>query len=453
MAPLADNPTRILVRPDSSIAVERSRFRLRIDKGAHKGRELVSAQDRVVVGNHPGADLVLDDPAVSRSHFEIIADPRGHLLRDLDSTNGTRVQGVRVIEAFLPVRARVGAGSTELSFTVLDESESVPLHPVGSFGALLGQSPAMRALFDRLACVADRNVAVLIEGESGTGKELAARALHEASLRKKEPFVVLDCGAIARTLLEAELFGHQKGAYTGAQHARAGAFQRAHGGTLFLDEIGELDLELQPRLLGAIERREVKPIGASDPVAVDVRIIAATNRELAREVNRGTFREDLYYRLAAVRVTMPPLREHLEDIPLLCRQFLEAQGQRDQTHYELDEATLRRLGTRAWPGNVRELRNVLEQIVAFGIDEVELPAAQVAKSDDGSPAGDRKAPWEGLSFHDAKAAVVDKFERDCLHGVLAEHKGNITASARALALDRVHFLRLLDKHGLRKLRS
>jgi DNA-binding NtrC family response regulator len=288
----------------------------------------------------------------------------------------------------------------------------------------------MRVVFSRLARIAGRDSTLLLEGESGTGKELAAEAVHEASSRSAGPFVVVDCGSIPRALLEAELFGHERGAYTGANRARLGAFVHADGGTIFLDEVGELDIELQPRLLGVLERREVKPIGGSQPIPVNVRIIAATNRDLRREVNRGAFREDLYYRLAVASVRLPALRERSEDIPALVRSFLEQQG----VNTPPDESMLQRLIRRSWPGNVRELRNAVEQIVAFGIEEVSLDEAP-----------ERPAAID-VPFKIAKARLVEGFERDYLVSVLAQFKGNITAAE----LDLVHFLRLLDRHGLRK---
>jgi len=442
------NPTRLIDRGALGVALERRRIRLKVEKGPSRGRDAVSSEERLVIGSHGSADFVVEDPAVSRMHCEIVAGRGGHLVRDLGSTNGTFVDGLRVMEAFLPKKARLGVGGTEISFALLSDADDVPLHPGGRFGPLVGDSPAMRALFERLARVAPRDTTVLLEGESGSGKELAAHALHDASGRRGGPFVVIDCGSLPRTLVEAELFGHERGAFTGATQAREGAFARAHGGTLFLDEVGELDLDLQPRLLGAIERKEVKPIGAAAAVPADVRIVAATNRDLLREVNRGTFREDLYYRLAVVRAVVPPLRERPDDVPLLVRHFLEEHSRRDGARYTLDDATVAALRQRPWPGNVRELRNVVEQIVALGIEEVEMPSATT-----GPIPGDGTAVDLSVSFRDGKQAVVDKFELAYLKAVLAEHGGNITAAARAAGVDRVHFLRLLDKFGLRKPRA
>jgi DNA-binding NtrC family response regulator len=436
-----EEQTKITVRRDARTSVVRQRYRLTVERGAGLLGELVTSEERVIIGRSPQADLVVDDQFVSRIHCEIVAEPEGYVLRDLSSKNGTRVAGMLIREICLPAEARIAIGDAELSFGLLGGAEELKLHPEIRFGKLLGETNGMRAVFARLSRVAARDITLLLEGESGTGKELAAEAVHEASARRGKPFVVVDCGSIPRTLLEAELFGHERGAYTGANHSRLGAFVNADGGTIFLDEVGELDSELQPRLLGVLERREVKPIGAAQPIPVNVRVIAATNRDLRREANRGAFREDLYYRLAVATVRLPPLREHVSDIPLLVRHFLEQHSRNDGVDYQLDAEFLQRLMQRAWPGNVRELRNTVEQVVAFGIEEV-----AVVETPEQAP-----APLE-LPFKLAKAQLVEKFEREYLTAVLAQFKGNITAAASAAEIDRVHFLRLLDRHGLRKSR-
>jgi len=432
-----DELTKVTLRAEARRGVARQRFRLAVERGADFSSELISSEDRALIGRSPQADLVINDPFVSRMHCEVAAEEDGYVLRDLGSKNGTRVAGIRIREVQLPPNPRICIGGSEISFSVLGGAEEIGLHPEGRFGRLIGDSAAMRVVFTRLARIAGRDATLLLEGESGTGKELAAQAVHEASSRSGGPFVVVDCGSIPRALLEAELFGHERGAYTGANRARLGAFVHADGGTIFLDEVGELDIELQPRLLGVLERREVKPIGGSVPIPVNVRIIAATNRDLRREVNRGAFREDLYYRLAVACVRLPALRERSNDIPALVRYFLEQQG----VSAAPDEDMLQRLMRRSWPGNVRELRNAVEQIVAFGIEEVSL---------DGAP--ERPAAVD-VPFKIAKARLVEAFERDYLVSVLAQHRGNITAAANAAELDRVHFLRLLDRYALRKPRS
>jgi DNA-binding NtrC family response regulator len=428
-----DELTKVTLRAEPKRSVGRQRFRLAVERGADSSSELISSEDRALIGRSPQADLVINDPFVSRIHCEVAAEEDGYILRDLGSKNGTRVGGVRIREVHLPHSQRISIGGIEIAFSVLGGAD-IGMHPEGRFGRLIGDSASMRVVFSRLARIAGRDATLLLEGESGTGKELAAEAVHEASSRSAGPFVVVDCGSIPRALLEAELFGHERGAYTGANRARLGAFVHADGGTIFLDEVGELDIELQPRLLGVLERREVKPIGGAQPIPVNVRIIAATNRDLRREVNRGAFREDLYYRLAVASVRLPALRERTDDIPALVRYFLEQQGLESPP----EECMLLRLMRRSWPGNVRELRNAVEQIVAFGIEEVSLDEAP-----------ERPAAID-VPFKIAKARLVEGFERDYLVSVLAQHKGNITAAANAAELDRVHFLRLLDRYGLRK---
>ena len=423
------------------LPAQRPRFRLRIERGTGPRPDVVSSESRIVIGSSPQADLVIEHDSVSRLHCEIALEKQGFVLRDLGSLHGTWIAGIRVREVVLTSEAYIDVGATEVSFGIVSGVSELSLYPEGRFGGLIGESEAMRTAFDRLARVATREITVLLEGESGTGKELAARAIHENSSRRDGPFVVVDCGAISPTLVESELFGHERGAYTGASHARPGAFVRAHGGSIFLDEIAELDLALQPRLLGVLERREVKPVGASEPIPVNVRVIAAGNRDLRRLVNEGSFREDLYYRLAVGCVRLPALRERTSDIPLLVSHLLEQHSQRDGVRHMLSEAVVRRLMLRPWPGNVRELRNVVDRLVAFGSEEIPLELSKGLSRGMDQP------------FKLAKAQIVQCFEREYLAKVLAQSAGNITAAAAAAGLDRVHFLRLLDRHGLRKSRA
>jgi two-component system, NtrC family, response regulator GlrR len=418
-------------------------FRVRVERGAATPSELLCENDRLVIGSSPEAHLVLHDEAVSPIHCDIVPEGNMFVLRDLASKTGTWLAGVQVREVILAVPARLRVGGCEILFEPVVENEAAAAsRSYSGLGKLIGGSAAMRGVIDRLARVAERDTALLLEGESGTGKELAAEGVHQASQRSGGPFVVVDCGSIARTLIEAELFGHERGAYTGANQAREGAFVRAHGGTLFLDEIGELDIDLQPRLLGAIERREVKPIGAARPITVDVRIVAATNRDLRQEVARGTFREDLYYRMAVACVRLPPLRERPEDIPVLVQHFLRQHELADGIERVFDDDLAKRLASRPWPGNVRELRNAIEQIVAFGSDDVLPPQREVPV-----------AAACATPFKVAKARVIEQFEREYLSAMLAWKRGNITAAASAAEMDRVHLVRLLDRYGLRRKRE
>jgi two-component system response regulator GlrR len=312
------------------------------------------------------------------------------------------------------------------------------------FGELVARSQVMKDLFKRLQRIADRDTTLFIEGESGTGKELVARAVHVASARRAKPFVVVDCSSIPRTLIEAELFGYAKGAFTGATQAHQGKFVAANGGTVFLDEIGELDLDLQPRLLRVLERREVCPVGSTTPIPIDVRVISATHRNLRQEMTRKAFREDLFYRFAVASVKLPPLRERLEDIPILVDTFLAQHSARDGQRYELGDAAIRRMGGRAWPGNVRELRNAVEELLAFGDDPISGEERRVSDDSSNDVGLDELGP-----FKQEKAQLVSAFEERYLKTLLPRHGNNISASAVAAGLDRVHLLRLLDKYNLR----
>jgi DNA-binding NtrC family response regulator len=318
----------------------------------------------------------------------------------------------------------------------------------------------MRRIFALVGKVAPTDTTVLLTGESGTGKEVSARAIHEHSKRADGPFVVVDCAALPPTLIESELYGHERGAFTGADRARVGAFEAASGGTLFLDEIGELPLDLQTRLLGAIERRQIQPLGSTRSRAIDVRLVAATNRDLRREVNRGSFRADLYFRIAVVTIELPALRERPEDIPLYIEAFLAEHAAAGHP-LQLGADTIAELSARPWPGNVRELRNALERAAALG----EVEAASDIASDlcadrgraiDATVSGAETAATDThthadptVPFKTGKALLVDRFERAYVEALMQRHGGNITQAARSAEIDRVYLLRLLDKFGMR----
>ncbi len=410
------------------------------------------------IGAHAQNDLVLDAEGVSRIHCEIAADEHGFRLRDLGSTNGTHVDGMRAQDVYLRPGARLTIGRAELLFEPLAAEATVPLAEGDRFGPLVGRSAMMRELFHVLGRVAPTETTVLIQGESGTGKELVAEALHGASPRKGGPFVVFDCSAVSGALLESELFGHEKGAFTGAQGAREGCLEAADGGTLFLDEIGELPLELQPKLLRAVERRELRRVGGTTTRKVDVRIVAATNRDLAAEVNRGTFRDDLYYRLAVVRVRAPALRERAEDIPLLVEHFLRTilrdEGDVREALASLAPEAWRRLAEQPWRGNVRELRNLVERKLALGDDEAAFEMGLRNPADGvGAPAGAPRAQvTDGALFDpsrpmiEQREALLARFERGYLTALLAAHDGNFSRAAAAAGIDRMYFKRLFKKY-------
>jgi transcriptional regulator with PAS, ATPase and Fis domain len=414
------------------------RFRLSVTQGPDSGLVRVSNGHRLVIGTHESCQLVLSDRTVSRFHCEIDASSGRPFLRDCESLNGTLVQGLSVKQAYLSGRTTLRLGHSEVLFELATEQAKVRLSDRNRFGRLIGCSPAMRTLFAVLEGAAATDSTVLIEGESGTGKEVAAEALHELSPRADKPFVVVDCGAIPKDLVESELFGHRAGAFTGALTDRKGAFQLASGGTLFLDEIGELHPAIQPKLLGALERREIKPVGASQSERVDVRVIAATNRNLRAAVNARTFRSDLYYRLAVLEVSMPPLRERLEDLPMLVERFLADHGAGHEEVAALQRPEfIAELAQHRWPGNVRELRNYLERCVAFSAP-TPLPALLDGPDE----------PLEELARLPYKEAR-DAFQRQYVRALMRRSDNNITAAARTAGLERVYVYRLLRKHRLR----
>jgi DNA-binding NtrC family response regulator len=414
---------------------------LEVKNGPDKGATAQVRSLRFRAGALQGNDLQLKDPSVSGHHFEIQLEPLGYRIRDLGSRNGTFVGGTRVLDAFLPSPGVITAGATELSFRVTDDVVELPASSADRFGPLLGASLPMRELFAQLERLAQGEATVLVTGETGTGKELVAEALHENSPRASGPLVVVDCGALAPTLVESELFGHEKGAFTGANEARAGVFERAKGGTVFLDEIGELALELQPRLLRVLERREVQRLGGKAPVKVDVRIVAATHRELEAEVNKGKFRADLFYRLSVLRVQMPALRERLEDVPLLVEHFLTSLKLPGAA--AVDKATLDRLSAHAWPGNVRELRNAVERLAYGAAPFNAKPTVAVASTDGGGAGVDLEVP-----FLLQKEQLVGAFERRYAEALLKYSGDNLAKGARKAGLTRMAVVKMMTRLNL-----
>ena len=413
--------------------------RLVVMGGEHAGRTHAFAAQRLVVGADARADFVIDESSLSKFHCELRIVDGVTFVRDLGSRNGTLVDQVPVIEAPLRDGAVLSLGRTQLRFEVGSREVPLALSPRDRFGKLRGSSIAMRSIYPLLEAAAGTTTTVLLQGESGTGKDLAAESIHLESARRDGPFIVVDCGAIPGPLLEAELFGHEAGAFTGAKAARSGAFEAAAGGTLLLDEIGELALDLQPKLLRAIDRREVQRIGSVQRVPVDVRVIAATNRNLEEEVNARRFRSDLYFRIAVLVVTMPPLRTRTTDIPALVETVLDSLGDRNSamaralTSGELVPELLRH----GWPGNVRELRNYVESCLA----RQENALAAVPPPE---PTIDVTLPLRTV-----RERWLKHIERRYLEELLAAHGGNVSAAARAAGVDRVHMHRLLVKVGLR----
>jgi len=420
-------------------------------------REAGKATERVVVlegelfriGSHASNDLVITDPMVSRFHCRIARGPGGFRILDTGSLNGSRIGGVRVRDADLPLpECRIELGGSIVRVRELNATAAADVPAAPSFGSIFGASLGMRRLFELLKRVAKTDANVLIEGESGTGKELITTEVVRRSPRANKPLVIVDCGAISPNLIESELFGHVRGSFTGAERNRVGAFEAADGGTVFLDEIGELPLDMQPKLLRAIASRDIRRMGENQSRKVDVRVIAATNRKLEREVNLGRFREDLYYRLSVVTVRVPPLRERIEDVPLLVNCFLSALEATDKAHLFTAEV-LSEMSRYDWPGNVRELRNYVERLVVL---ETEAPSFR-DDEDDADAAADKPAPAAvdiEVPFKTAKDTMIDQFERTYLTELLAWADGNVSRAARKAQLDRMYLHRLLQRHGLRR---
>ncbi len=417
----------------------------RVTTEGQEPRQLSLGARPVVLGAGKDCSLVLQDPQVSRHHLELHAGVGGITVRDLGSTNGTFWQGSRVTEVVVPVGSSVRLGATTVRL-LAGEVPTLPPSQRRRYGQLVGTSVAMRELFAVLEMAAPSEATILLEGESGTGKELAARAIHDHSARAAAPFIVVDCSAISETLLDSHLFGHVRGAFTGAEASREGAFVAASGGTLFLDELGELSLPSQAKLLRVLEAQTVQPVGADRPVQVNTRVIAATHRNLSEMVERSAFRFDLFYRLAVVHVQIPPLRDRPEDIPALVENFYEGRG---MSLGSVGGDNMQRLMQHAWPGNVRELRNVLERAWAMSgpggaqFSDLRLWIQTAAAAPQGGDPIDTNLP-----FKEAKERWVDSFERRYLQTVFAAHSGNITHAAEHAGINRRHFRTLLRKHAI-----
>jgi transcriptional regulator with GAF, ATPase, and Fis domain len=437
--------------------------KLVVGSGPEQGREVEIGKPRITGGRSIINDLVLSDKAISGSHFEILARDDGYRLRDLDSTNGTFVGDLRIREVWLKPGQEFRVGHTQLRFVPMQDIVEIPLSKRDTFEDVTGSSVRMREIFATLEKVAPSELTVMITGETGTGKEMIARGIHQASPRKSKPFVVLDCGAIPRDLIESTLFGHEKGSFTGAVNQHQGCFEQAHGGSIFLDEIGELDINLQPKLLRVLENRELKRVGGDRVIKIDVRVVAATNRDLRAMVNNSTFREDLYFRLSVIHVELPPLRERKEDIPALAEEFLREIAARRGLPMTFSPDAVASLQSHSWPGNVRELKNVVERAASLNegsivqrpdlmfnrdsMSRASLPSTAASeRGSNGEVAVPTIAP--GLDFKEAKQRIVDAFELAYLRQLLERHEGNITRSAQEAGLTRYHLRELLKRHRL-----
>ena len=449
-------------------------------------REWVFEHGVITIGSLDDNNLVIKDDTVSRYHAEIIQEDDTYIIRDLESTNGTWVNQVRIKEAYLTEGCSLRFGQAEFIFQPLDEEVAVVPSNEEKFGDIIGGNVKMREIYGILEKIAPTNATVVIEGETGTGKEVIAHTLHKMSMRAKKPFVVFDCGAVPESLIESELFGHEKGSFTGAIMSRQGLFELAQGGTIFLDELGELSLELQPKLLRVLEQREVRRVGAPKPIPVDVRVIAATNRKLEDEVRNNRFREDLFYRLSVVRLFLPPLRDRIDDLPLLVKHFLKNSSFNRDANANLKLRSISREALQAmtlytWPGNVRELLNVVERACSLAdgdcIELGDLPehiakcldsaandkaaqaiaAAQpaptaIAPAAQPAPAAAAVAPaaqdFSNMSFKEAKEEWLASFEGEYIRTLLERNGYNISQASRESEIDRKYFRKLMKKYGI-----
>jgi len=413
--------------------------------GPDRGLSVKMESPTLTIGKGPAVDVRLTDPGISRRHLELAATADGLLVRDLGSRNGTWLGGCRIHEATLIQDVTLSFGQTSMQLRLAEGALDLELSPRSEFGGALGTSVAMRHVFALLDKAAKSSVTVLLEAESGCGKEVLAYALHQESPRAEQPFVAVDCASLPENLIESELFGHERGAFTGAIASRAGAFERANGGTIFLDELGELPLDQQAKLLRVLEKREIRRVGGSKTIPIDVRIVAATNRRLAEAVRRREFREDLYYRISVIRVVVPPLRDRREDIPALAQHFLERiRGSGAQVPADLAQVLL----AHGWPGNVRELRNVVERWATFETARPEVLFGEAIHA----PGSENKAGVLGglgdlssLPYHEAKRRVLEAFDRAYFPSVLARTGGVVAKAAELAQVPRPSFHRMLSR--------
>ena len=413
----------------------------------------------LVIGTSADCDLTLADPRMSRRHCELRLTSRGVSIRDLGSKNGVLVGDVPIAEAYLPALVPAKLGGSSLVIVPENGATILPLSSSSSYGDAVGASLAMRAVFALLERAAPTDETILLLGESGTGKEVLARAIHANSHRKNGPFAVVDCGALAPTLIESELFGHVAGAATGLTADRAGLLEQANGGTVLIDEIGELPLDLQPKLLRAIESRELRRVGSNKVRPFDARIVAATHRNLSSRAKDGSFRADLYFRLSVVEIHVPALRDRKDDIPLLVERFLAARRP-PVTLADLPPHAMALLAAHDWPGNVRELRNTVSRLLLFPEMATTSLAGQVGR-DPSNPAQTPSTPSVApppddassalleLPLPEARELVMEQFERRYVEERLRRHGGNVSRAAEGMGVSRQLVHRLIERYGLR----
>ena len=403
-----------------------------------KGAAVAVTGEPLIVGRAPECGLVIDDPKTSSAHAELVATPLGVRVRDLTSRNGTFVDGLRCVEVYLNGPATLRVGDTRLEFT--PKQVRVETGAADSFGPMVGRSEPMRELFHRIHRAGTTNLTVLVQGETGTGKELVAKAIHDASSRRSKPFVVVDCSAIPSSLVESTLFGHERGSFTGATDKRISPFVEAEGGTVFLDEIGELPTDMQPKLLRVVQEKRVKAVGANNYRDVDVRIVAATRRQLQAEINAGSFRSDLFFRIAQAQIAVPPLRVRTLDIEALIEHFAKREGMLAASR-RITPESLVRLMQHDWPGNVRELQNVVLSTLAFADPTGPIEIDGLSTFAEGA------ATFTSAQVFDVARA---DFERRYWVGIVEASGGNVSKMARLSGKARPTVRAALSKHGIER---
>jgi DNA-binding NtrC family response regulator len=452
-APHAEEPdqaaTVVQSKPGSGETDEPARFLLVVVEGPDRGQRFVidgTQPSRSLLGQSPACEIRLADPQVSRRHVALETKSAALRVTDLGSTNGTFVDRVRVFDAELHGEELLRVGATLLRVE-RDDTAEVSVPPATSFGRIVGASVEMRRLYPLCLRLAASDVPVVLEGETGTGKEVLAESLHEQGPRAAGPFVVFDCTAVPPNLVESELFGHERGAFTGAVGARRGIFEQAHGGTLLIDEIGDLDPMLQPKLLRALEKGEIRRVGGDRWVRVDVRVLAATRRDLDREVQAGRFRDDLFHRLVVARIELPPLRERRGDVRLLTAHFCRELG---GDEHALPADLLARWEDSPWPGNVRELRNSIARRIALGELAVDIRGPSSAEDPATDPdAGDvvESLLRQGLPYTVARDRLLLAFEERYVQRVLSEHGNDVSRAAAASGIGRRYFQKIRARHN------
>jgi two-component system response regulator HydG len=441
------DPTQILnYDPDKRELKSQKTF---IKLSGKKGKTYSITKDIFSIGKAAGNDLVLsDDEFVSNYHCKIECRKGSFFIKDLKSTNGTFLNNQQIIEATLPFGAIFKVGQTDIEFGTLDSKEKIDPIQESLFEGMIGRTVAMREVFGLISRIAKCDATVLIEGETGVGKELVARAVHQKSGRAKAPFVAVNCAAISKDLVESELFGHEKGAFTSAHQKRHGAFEAANNGTLFLDEIGELPSDLQPKLLRVLENREIKRVGSNALIDIDVRVVAATNRSLAELVRSGKFREDLFHRLYIIPIQIPPLRERTQDIPLLVEEFVRQASSKKNAPHRIDDAAMKKLVSFEWPGNVRELKNVISRAVLSCTGDTIMPEdisfAPAALNE--RTLFQSKEKEQGL-----EGKTLREMEKDKILTELRRHEWNKKKTAEILGISKTTLFEKIRKYDLNEI--